>query len=166
MEATKKLISNFIKTLKVSDKSVKYSLVTFGESGKVLVTFKKSTEKDFSLEELKLDKVGGLRNVDEALKLVDQEVFGARLGFPEKVIKGTVFVFTTGKFNERRVQELSSAVDRLLQRNLDTVFVDSMAGVIDKPLGNLVTNISTTNPRTLPALLSKLSTQIGRIPGV
>lgn len=172
IEGMKVLINNFVKTLNVSDNRVQYSLVTYGETGKVVVSFKESTEEDFNVEGVKIEKIGGGRDIEEALKLVDKNVFGrTTAGFSRNVVNGIVYVFTPGEDDNRvkvriNLDHLSSTVNRLLQRNIETVFVDAMGGsVIDGPLAHVITNMSTENPRTLPSLLSKLSTHVGKIQG-
>lgn len=162
MEAMKKLISNLIQTFKVSDANVMYSLVAFGETTKLLVTFSKSAEKDFNVEVVNIDKIGGPRNVDDALDFVDKQLYGSRAGFPQMVRNGVVIVLTTGSFNGLRNQGLNSVFERLSSRNVDPIFVDTVNGDLGTTLGGVLTNISTTDGSLLPSLLSKLSTRLAR----
>lgn len=165
IEAIKNLINNLVKTLEVTDINAKYSLITFGKSPKLLVPFKKSVDETFSLEDITLDIIGGPRNVDKALDFVDNDIFNARSGFLQKIINGVVFVFTTGNFNGIRNQQLNIMFEKLSNRNVDTVFVDTLNGRLDVPFRDILTNISTEDVKSLPSLLPKLSTLLGRSKG-
>lgn len=163
INSLRNLMLNTVNTLNITDDMVKYSVVTFGETTKLLATIKQSTNSNFKLEDVKLSSLGGLRNVDKALNLVDKDVFGRRLGFPSKMKNSIVVMLTTGDFNPARSKELKAAIEQLENRNIDSILVDTLKGQFsDQMLDDLV-NVSTSDIKLLPSLLAKISSQLARI---
>lgn len=160
------MIMNLLKTVSVNEKNPLYSLVTYGKDAQLLVSFADSVKDMFKLEDVQLSVIGGPRNVDKALNVVNNDVFNSRSPeFYEKVKNGIVFVFTTGKVNEVRNDKLNTIFERLSNRNVDMIFVDTNSGDLNVPFRDILTNVSTDNIKLLPSVLTELSSLLARHKG-
>ena len=163
--ASKDLMMNLINTFKVSDKNMQYSVITYGDDAKLEVSFRDSIQKDFNLSDSKLNKIGGVRNVDKALDIVDKQVFNVRSGFSENVKNGVIVVLTSDNFNAARNDRLKSNFEKLDKRNIDMLFIDTIGGQLNTPMRDIMTNYSVKSFQLLPSLLSKLNSYLGRDQG-
>lgn len=164
--ASKDLMVNLINALKVSEKDAQYSVITYGDNAKLEVSLKNSIEKNFNLSDSKLNKIGGVRNVDKAFDMVDKQVFSTRSGFTEKVKNGVVVVFTSDNFNVVRNERLNTVFEKLVKRNIDMLFIDTIGGQLNTPMRDITTNYSVTSFQLLPSLLSKLNFYLGSNQGM
>lgn len=163
--ASKDLMMHLINTFKVSEKNLQYSVITYGDNAKLEVSFRDSIQENFNLTDSKLNKIGGVRNVDKALDIVDKQVFNVRSGFSENVKNGVIVVLTSDNFNAARNDRLQSIFGKLDKRNVDMLFIDTIGGQLNTPMRDITTNYSVQSFQLLPSLLSQLNSYLARNQG-